>query len=53
MLENLTYNERLKNAGIKTNRLDLVYLEYKGKIIKRPAARRVVKVVKREFNLDI
>jgi hypothetical protein len=64
--EDMTYNERLDSVGIKRIYPDgitdnsivnwgtvKVELEYNGKRIIRPTAESVIRVVKREFGLDM
>jgi hypothetical protein len=60
-MDNLTYNQKIRKAGINiirtnTRLLDrkLVFMEYKGKRIRRPMQpSEAVELIKEEFGLEI
>lgn len=65
-MKDLSYNQRIKNAGINiiypdgynpnvyNKKIPAIYLEYMGKKIVRPNnPENSIHVIKREFNLDI
>ena len=60
-MDNLTYNQRIRKAGINTIRTNtmvlghkLVFLEYKGKRITRPMKpSELAELIKEEFGLEI